>query len=88
LTGFGITRNWDFGVIFPLVVTAQNEDPYGVSYFDKFGLTEIRPMTKFRFYGDNTGGLAIQLSANFRCWPAALSLPLRGFNERPEGQPT
>lgn len=65
LTGFGITRNWDFGVIFPFVVTAQNEDPYGVSYFDKFGLTEIRPMTKFRFYGDNTGGLAIQLSANF-----------------------
>lgn len=63
--GFGIMKNWDIGVIMPFVVTAKNDDPYGVSYFDKFGLTEVRPMTKFRFYGDDTGGLAVGLSANF-----------------------
>ncbi len=65
LLGFGILKNWDFGLALPFVVTAKNDDPYGVSYFDKFGLTEVRPMTKFRFYGDDTGGLAIALSANF-----------------------
>lgn len=65
LLGMGITKNWDFGIALPFVVTAQNEDPYGVSYFDKFGLTEVRAMTKYRFYGDDNGGFAIGLSANF-----------------------
>lgn len=63
--GFGITRNWDIGVSLPFVVAAKNEDPYGVSYFDTFGLTEVRPATKVRFYGDDEGGLAAVLSANF-----------------------
>ncbi len=64
LLGIGIMKNWDFGLILPFVVTAQNEDPYGVSYFDKFGLTEVRAMTKYRFYGDDQGGLAFGFSAN------------------------
>lgn len=62
---FGLTENWDLGVALPFVVTAKNDDPYGVSYFEAFGLTEVRPMTKFRFYGDDNGGLAVILSANF-----------------------
>lgn len=65
LLGYGLTKNWDIGLIMPFVVTAKNDDPYGVSYFDKFGLTEVRPMTKYRFYGDDFGGLAVSLSANF-----------------------
>lgn len=65
LTGIGINSKWDIGLVLPFVVTARNDDPYGVSYFDKFGLTEIRPMTKFRFYGDESHGLAVSLSANF-----------------------
>ncbi len=64
LLGMGITKNWDFGLNLPFVVTAQNQDPYGVSYFDKFGLTEIRAMTKYRFYGDDTGGWTVGLSGN------------------------
>lgn len=60
----GITDNWDFGVALPFVVAAQNDDPYGVSYFETFGLTEIRPMTKYRFYGDDNGGLAFVFSVN------------------------
>ena len=63
--GFGLAKNWDFGLNLPFVVTTHNEDPYGVSYFNEFGLTEIRPSTKFRFMGDETGGMAVQLSANF-----------------------
>ena len=62
---FGINKNWDIGVALPFVVTAKNDDPYGVSYFDKFGLTEIRPMTKYRFSGDDSGGWAIIFSGNF-----------------------
>ena len=62
---FGINKNWDIGVALPLIVTAKNTDPFGVSYFDQFGLTEVRPMTKYRFYGDDDGGLAVVLSANF-----------------------
>jgi outer membrane protein OmpA-like peptidoglycan-associated protein len=64
LLGMGLTKDWDFGLILPFVVTAQNQDPYGVSYFDKFGLTEVRAMTKYRLLGDNNGGLALGLSAN------------------------
>ena len=64
--GFGLTRYWDIGISLPFVVSANNADPYGVSYFDRFGLTEVRPATKVRFYGDDdTGGLAFVLSANF-----------------------
>ena len=62
---FGLTKDWDFGVSLPFIVTAKNDDPYGVSYFSKYGLTEIRPQTKYRFYGDDAGGLAVVLSANF-----------------------
>ncbi len=61
----GLMKNWDFGVAMPFIVTGHNEDPYGVSYFDRFGLAEVRPMTKYRFYGDDDGGLAVVLSANF-----------------------
>lgn len=62
---YGINDNWDIGVALPFIVVAKNDDPYGVSYFDQFGLTEIRPMTKYRLFGDDDGGMAIIASANF-----------------------
>jgi len=61
----GLTENWDAGIALPFVVTSHNEDPFGVSYFDEYGLTEVRPMTKYRFYGDDKGGMAVIVSANF-----------------------
>lgn len=61
----GISKNWDVGIALPFTVTARNDDPYGVTYFDRWGLTEVRPMTKFRFYGDDDGGMAVVLSGNF-----------------------
>jgi outer membrane protein OmpA-like peptidoglycan-associated protein len=64
LIGFGISENFDLGLALPFVVTAKNDDPYGVSYFDKFGLTEFRPSAKYRFFGDQTGGMAAVLSLN------------------------
>lgn len=62
---YGINDNWDIGVALPFIVNARNNDPYGVSYFNEFGLTEVRPMTKIRFYGDDDHGLAVIGSANF-----------------------
>ncbi len=61
----GISKNWDIGIALPFTVTAKNDDPFGVTYFDKWGLTEVRPMTKFRFYGDDDGGMAVVVAANF-----------------------
>ena len=62
---FGLSKNWDIGIALPFLVTGKNDDPYGVSYFEQFGLTEIRPMTKYRFLGDDSHGLAVVASANF-----------------------
>lgn len=62
---FGLSKNWDIGLALPFLVTGKNDDPYGVSYFEQFGLTEIRPMTKYRLFGDDSGGLAVIASANF-----------------------
>lgn len=62
---FGLTKNWDFGVALPFNAASKNQDPYSVTYFDKFSLTEIRPMTKYRWWGDDSGGFATVLSANF-----------------------
>lgn len=76
----GINKNWDIGVALPFIVTAKNDDPYGVSYFDEFGLTEIRPMTKYRFYGDDNGGLAVVISANFN---TIKNNPFAGSNPSP-----
>lgn len=76
----GITNNWDFGVALPFIVTGRNDDPYGVSYFEKFGLTEVRPMTKYRVYGDDHGGIAGVLSANFN---VIQNNPFSGSNPGP-----
>lgn len=62
---FGLSKNWDIGIALPFLVTGKNDDPYGVSYFEQFGLTEIRPTTKYRFYGDDSHGMAVIASANF-----------------------
>jgi outer membrane protein OmpA-like peptidoglycan-associated protein len=77
---FGINNNWDVGLALPFVVTAKNDDPYGVSYFDKFGLTEIRPMTKYRIMGDDDGGVAVVFSANFN---TIQDNPFAGVNPGP-----
>jgi outer membrane protein OmpA-like peptidoglycan-associated protein len=77
---FGLTENWDAGIALPFVVTSHNDDPYGVSYFDEYGLTEVRPMTKYRFYGDDAGGMALVLSGNFN---TIQSNPFTGKNPGP-----
>lgn len=57
--GIGLGKNWDMGIAFPFVISARSDDPYGVSYFEKNGLTEVRLSTKYRLFGDARGGLAL-----------------------------
>lgn len=63
----GITRNWEAGLSFPYLLS-QSVDSEATAFRGEFasnGLTEIRAMTKYRLMGDNEGGVAVVLSANF-----------------------
>ncbi len=63
--GLGLTPNWDFGIGLPFMLHQEIHDPYGVSYYNKKGLNEIKLNTKYRFNGDDSGGFAGVLSFNF-----------------------
>lgn len=62
--GVGLTKRWDVGVSFPFVVGQEIKDQTGVTFYEKRGLTEVKVNTKFRFTGDDSGGLAAVLSLN------------------------
>lgn len=63
--GFGILRNWEFGVSFPFVLYQKIDDGTGQKYeFTKAGNTEVKLNTKYRFFGDDSYGLATILSTN------------------------
>lgn len=62
--GIGITDNWDVGISFPFVLSQDLDNDFYVSAFDRTGLTEIKLGTKYRFYGDDSGGFAGVLSIN------------------------
>ncbi|MBC7371161.1 MAG: hypothetical protein H7326_06330, partial [Bdellovibrionaceae bacterium] len=62
--GMGITKNWDAGISFPAVISTYVKDPAFSSYFKDRGFTEIRLNTKYRFTGDEHGGLAAVATLN------------------------
>lgn len=57
--GVGLMENWDAGVSFPFILsqTVSSDNSYR-GEFAKTGNTEIRANTKYRFMGDDSGGLA------------------------------
>lgn len=57
--GFGLTERWDFGISLPFSVASSIDDTDYASYLENDGLTEVRVNTKYRFFGDNDGGLAL-----------------------------
>lgn len=63
--GYGLASNWDIGVSFPQVVSQSVKLEGSRGEFGQKGLTEIRANTKFRLFGDPSGGVAIVLSGNF-----------------------
>lgn len=65
--GFGLMRNWSLGLSVPYLV-AQDVDSDATAFRGEFaetGLTEYRLNTKYRFFGDQNGGFATVLTANF-----------------------
>lgn len=64
--GMGLTKNWDVGFSLPQVLKQSVDDTTGArGEFASTGITEVRLNTKFRFFGDETGGVATVLSTNF-----------------------
>lgn len=62
--GYGLTQNWDFGIALPFIIRQDINDPSGGTYYNKRGLNEIKANTKYRFLGNDSGGLAGVLSIN------------------------
>ncbi len=62
--GLGITENWDFGFSLPGVLSSKVENDYNVAAFENLGITEFKLNTKYKFLGDENGGVAAVLSIN------------------------
>lgn len=64
--GAGLIKNWDIGISLPQVLKQNVSDASGSrGEFASTGVTEFRANTKYRFFGDSSGGLAAIASANF-----------------------
>ncbi len=64
--GYGLKENWDVGISFPQIWYQKIEDNTVYrGFYEGYGNTEIRLNTKYRFWGDQDGGLATILSVNF-----------------------
>lgn len=64
--GIGLTRNWDFGVSLPQVVNQTVKDQNGArGEFQQTGQTETRINSKYRLFGDDSGGVALIGSLGF-----------------------
>ena len=62
----GILKKWDAGLSFPAVLSQAVANPNTAGgQFSAYGSTEVRPNTKYRFWGNDTSGLAVVGSANF-----------------------
>jgi outer membrane protein OmpA-like peptidoglycan-associated protein len=65
--GVGLARNWEAGLSMPMLLS-QSVSSDATAYRGEFaenGITEFRAMSKYRVYGDNEGGVAAVVSANF-----------------------
>lgn len=65
--GVGITRNWEAGLSMPVLLSQSVESDVSAfrGEFASNGVTEYRAMTKYHLLGDNEGGVAAVVSANF-----------------------
>jgi outer membrane protein OmpA-like peptidoglycan-associated protein len=64
--GLGLFNNWDIGLSAPSVLRQTVEDTNGArGEFANTGGTEFRVNTKFRFSGNELGGIAAVISAGF-----------------------
>jgi outer membrane protein OmpA-like peptidoglycan-associated protein len=63
--GLGLTDNWDIGFSLPQILRQAVDDGSGPrGEFAQTGATELRMNTKYRFWGDDSGGFALVASTN------------------------
>ena len=62
--GFGLARNLDVGVGMPYVAHQRVEGNVARAQFGDGGFTEVRASVKYRFLGNNSGGMAAVFSYN------------------------
>jgi len=64
--GLGLADRWDLGMSIPSVLNQNVGNQAGFSgKYTNNGLTEFKFNTKFRFIGEDDGGVAVVVSANF-----------------------
>ncbi|MES2767550.1 MAG: OmpA family protein [Bdellovibrionota bacterium] len=63
--GYGLGENWDIGLSFPYLIDQSVKSTTAGGEFVDQGFTEYRINSKYRLFGDNTGGLALVGSVNF-----------------------
>lgn len=57
--GLGLMRDWDIGISFPQVLNQSVKDQFSArGEFEKTGATEVRFNTKYRLFGNDSGGIA------------------------------
>lgn len=63
--GYGLSKNWDFGVSFPYLINQTVKSTSNGGQFNNQGITEYRFNTKYRLLGNSEGGLAVVGTVNF-----------------------
>ena len=62
----GLIKDWEIGASFPQILTQSISSDAGThGELAQTGNTEIRLFTKYRLWGDDSGGFALVLSSNF-----------------------
>ena len=79
--GLGLSENWDVGISAPFMLhqSVDADAPYH-GEFGRTGNTEVRFATKYRFWGDDSGGLAGIFSTNIN---RTLNNPYMGIDSGP-----
>jgi outer membrane protein OmpA-like peptidoglycan-associated protein len=63
--GLGLTKNWDVGINIPHLISQKVESDLDHGEFVNRGITELRLNTKYRFFGDDSHGMAAVLTTDF-----------------------
>jgi outer membrane protein OmpA-like peptidoglycan-associated protein len=63
----GLMHGWEVGMSYPVLLSQSVDSDVSTfrGEFAETGITEFRLFTKFRFAGDQDGGMGVVLSANF-----------------------
>lgn len=78
--GVGLMPNWDFGFSVPMILHHYDTSNAGRLTIGENGQTEVRVVTKYRFWGNRDGGFALVPSINL---PVIRNNPYTGDSTTP-----